>query len=161
MTHKFESPGFYDVWLTVSLDDEQESVASVKFLVEASEPAGTCEATATTLCLRDSRYEVSLKWWTADGQSGDSAVVQEGTNDSGLFSFFTDDNWEMLVKVLDGCSYNGHDWVYAASATNLGYALRVRDTVADVVREYRNEVGVTASTITDSAAFTDRCPDGD
>jgi hypothetical protein len=27
-----------------------------------------------------------------------------GTDDSALFWFFEESNWEMLVKVLDGCS---------------------------------------------------------
>ena len=155
--HTFESPGFYDVTLTVSLDGERESVASLKFLVEAAQPAGTCQATDTTLCLRDSRYEVSLGWWTADGQSGDATVVRKGTNDSGLFWFFADDNWEMLVKVLDGCSLNGRHWVFAASATNLGYTLRVRDTATDDVKEYRNEPGMPSPAVADSSAFAAAC----
>ncbi len=155
--HAFESPGFHDVSLTVSLDGERESTASLKFLVEASRPAGTCQATATTLCLRDSRYELSLRWWTADGPSGDAPVVREGTNDSGLFRFFDEDNWEMLVKVLDGCSLNGRHWVYAASATNLGYELNVRDTVTDVVKEYRNEPGMPSPAVADGDAFAAAC----
>ncbi len=155
--HTFESPGFHDVSLTVSLDGERESTASLKFLVEAAHPAGTCEATATELCLRDSRYEVSLDWWTAAGPSGDAPVVREGTNDSGLFRFFDEDNWEMLVKVLDGCNLNGRHWVYAASATNLGYALRVRDTVTDVVKEYRNEPGMPSPAVADGDAFAAAC----
>lgn len=27
-----------------------------------------------------------------------------GTKDSGLFRFFDPDNWEVLIKVLDGCA---------------------------------------------------------
>ena len=157
VSHAFASPGFYDVSLTVSLDGERESVASLKFLVEAAHPAGTCQATDTALCLQDSRYEVSLGWWTADGQSGDAKVVREGTNDSGLFWFFADDNWEMLVKVLDGCSYNGRHWVYAASATNLGYELRVRDTVTDAVKKYGNEPGMPSPAVADNEAFAGTC----
>ncbi len=156
--HAFESPGFHDVSLTVSLDGKRESTASLKFLVEASRPAGTCQAAATTLCLRDSRYALSLGWWTADGRSGDANVVREGTNDSGLFRFFDEDNWEMLVKVLDGCALNDRHWVYAASATDLGYALRVRDTATGVLREYRNEPAMPSPAITDGDAFA-ACPD--
>ena len=157
VSHAFASPGFYDVSLTVSLDGKKESVASLKFLVEAAQPAGTCQATDTTLCLQDSRFEVSLGWWTADGQSGDAKVVREGTNDSGLFWFFADDNWEMLVKVLDGCSFNNRHWVYAASATNLGYELRVRDTVTDAVKKYRNEPGLPSPAVADNEAFAGTC----
>ena len=101
------APGFYEVTLWVS-DGTRESSSSLKFLVEASEPAGTCEADAQTRCLQDSRYSVNVEWWTADGEGGAGSVVHEGTNDSGLFSFFDPANWEVLIKVLDGCSLNGH-----------------------------------------------------
>ena len=156
LTHVFRSPGFHDVSLTVS-HGAQESTASLTFLVEASHPAGTCEATATALCLRDSRYEVSLGWWTAYGQSGDATVARVGTNDSGIFWFFSDDNWEVLVKVLDGCGYNGHDWVYAASVTTVGLKLTVLDTKSGESRSYAKEAGKPASAITDTHAFGERC----
>ena len=107
------SPGFYEVTLSVS-DGTTVSIASQVFLVEASDPAGTCEADAETLCLQDSRYAVGVDWWTADGGSGAASVVHSGTNDSGLFTFFSRENWEVLIKVL-GCALNGHVWVYGAS----------------------------------------------
>ena len=77
--------------------------------------------------------------------------------DSGVFRFFDADNWEILIKVLDGCAVNGHHWVYGASTTDLGYAIRVRDTVTDDVKEYRNEAGRPAPAITDGKAFPDSC----
>ena len=55
-------------------------------------------------------------------------MVPKATKDSGLFRFFDADNWEMLVKVLDGCTINGHHWVYGASTTDLGYSIVVTDT---------------------------------
>ena len=157
LTHTFRSPGFYDVSLTVSLDGEQESIASLRFLVEPPHPGRQCEVTATALCLQDSRYEVSLDWWTADGQTGDAMVVGEGTNDSGLFWLFDDDNWEVLVKMLDGCSDNGHDWVYAAAATTVGLELTVRDTESGESKSYSKEAGAPAVAITDTNAFSERC----
>ena len=81
------------------------------------------------------------------------SVVHAGTNDSGLFTFFNRENWEILIKVLDGCALNGHVWVYGASTTDLGYTIRVTDTVTDVVQEYRNEPGLPAPAITDATAF--------
>ena len=121
-----------------------------------------CKETATTLCLLDDRYEVSLAW---SKPSADPDQVEEGqgrtarprTNDSGLFWFFADGNWEMLVKVLDGCSYNGHHWVYAASATTVGLELTVRDTESDAAKTYVKEFGPPAPAITDSGAFGGAC----
>ena len=68
-------------------------------------------------------------------------MVHAGTDDSGLPRFFDPDNWEVLVKVLDGCAVNGHVWVFAASTTDLGYAIRVTDTTDGAERLYRNEPG--------------------
>ena len=154
--HAWSSPGFYTVTLTVTGADTESKTARV-FLVQASEPAGTCEADTETLCLQNSRFAVAVAWRRADGTGGAGVVVHEGTNDSGLFRFFDENNWEVLVKVLDGCSSNGHVWVYGASATNLGYTIRVTDTVSGAVREYRNEAGVAAAAATDSSAFSEGC----
>ena len=78
--HAWSSPGFYEVTLWVS-DGTTESTAALKFLVEASEPAGSCRPDGETLCLQDSRYAVGVEWRTADGASGAGKVVREGTND--------------------------------------------------------------------------------
>ena len=151
--HAWSAPGFYEVTLWVS-DGATESTAALRFLVEASEPAGSCRPDGETLCLQDSRFSVGVGWWTAGGASGPGKVVREGTNDSGLFWFFDPgDNWEVLIKVLDGCALNGNVWVYGASTTDLGYSIRVTDTVTGAVKEYRNEPGQPAPAITDAAAF--------
>ena len=154
--HAWAEPGFYKVTLTVG-DGTTTSTAKQVFLVEASDPAGTCVADAETLCLQDSRYSVAVEWRTADGKSGAGSVVHEGTDDSGLFTFFNRQNWEVLIKVLDGCALNDHVWVYGASTTDLGYSIRVTDTVTGVVKEYRNEPGHPAPAITDAVAFPKGC----
>ncbi|MDE2849271.1 MAG: cache domain-containing protein [Acidobacteriota bacterium] len=154
----WSEPGFYQVALLVS-DGSVRSTASLTFLVEAAEPAGTCVADDQTRCLQDSRFAVEMDWWTGDGRSGPGRVVHHGTNDSGLFYFFFEsgDNWEVLIKVLDGCSVNEHVWVYGASATTLGYRIRVTDTVTGTFREYLNTNGRRADAITDSGAFAGIC----
>ena len=155
--HRWAVPGYYEVTLEVS-DGVVESTASQTFLVEASDPAGTCAAGEETLCVRDSRYAVEVDWWSLDGRSGAARVARTGTNDSGMFWFFNSDNWEVLIKVLDGgCSLNGHVWVFGASTTDLGYSIRVTDTVTGTVREYRNEPGRPAEAVADTTAFDDGC----
>ena len=148
-------PGFYVVTLTVT-DGSRESTVSMTFLVEAAEPAGTCVADATTRCLQDLRYSVTVDWQTADG-SGQGRVVRAGTDDSGIFYFFDSNNWEVLIKVLDGCALNENVWVFGASTTDLGYAIRVTDTATGTVKEYRNEPGMPAPAITDTKAFAGGC----
>ena len=154
--HAWSEPGFYAVTLWVG-DGTRESTDSLKFLVVASEPAGTCEPDGETLCLQNSRFAVSVDWRNPDGASGAAKVVHEGTNDSGLFHFFEPGNWEVLVKVLDGCGFNGRHWVFAASATDLGLDLAVRDTVTGEVRNYRKAPGDPAAGVTDVSAFTQSC----
>ena len=150
--HAWSEPGFYEVTLRVG-SGADESSASKTFLVVASDPAGACSPDVQTLCLQDSRYAIEVDWRSADGAVGEATVVHAGTNDSGMFWFFSRDNWEILIKVLDGCKLNGNVWVYGASTTDLGYAIRVTDTVTGAVKEYRNEPGLPAAAITDPTAF--------
>ena len=150
--HAWAEPGFYTVVLQVA-NSANQSTASATFLVEASDPAGTCTPNDTTVCLRDSRFELRVEWQTADGRSGSGFPVHAGTNDSGVFWFFDRNNWELLVKLLDGCAENGHVWVFSASTTDLGYRITVRDTATGTVKEYRNEPGMPAPAITDVTAL--------
>lgn len=152
----WSEPGFYAVTLEVSGADH-ESEASRVFLVEAADPAGSCQTDDETVCLQDSRYQVRATWRTPNGEPLPARAVHAGTNDSGVLWFHDAENWEALVKILDGCAINGADWVFAVSSTTLGLDIAVTDTVTGEVREYENEPGRPALAITDANAFTDRC----
>ncbi len=155
--HAWSVPGFYTVSLTVRGGGSSDT-ESRKVLVEAADPAGTCSADSDTRCLRDSRFSVAVDWWAKDGEPRQAAkVVHEGTDDSALFRFFSAGNWEVLLKVLDGCSVNGNVWVFGASATTLGYSIKVTDTVTGTMKEYRNEPGTLSAAITDNSAFPGAC----
>lgn len=93
-----------------------------------SDEAG-CVDSDTLICLLDGRYAVTLDWRTADGETGVAKVARPRTSDSALFYFFDSNNWEVLVKVLDGCDteLKSH-WVYVAVASDVGMKLVVRDT---------------------------------
>ncbi len=125
--------------------------------VTPTAPKGICRADEETICLRNSRYEVKAGWWTTDGASGPGRVVPEGTDDSGLFQFFNPSNWEVLIKVLNGCSHNGRVWVLGASTTDLGYEITVTDTITEESRTYTNEPGRPAPAIVDTDAFSAPC----
>lgn len=154
--HAWSSPGFYRLVLTVT-GAGVTSTASLDLLVRASDPAGDCEPNAATLCLLDSRFQVRAEYWSAGEAPVFATVVRAGTNESGMFRFFGAGNWEVLIKVLDGCEVNGNAWVFAAATTDLGYRLSVTDTVDGTAREYTNEPGNPASAITDAKAFPDAC----
>ena len=155
-THAWSTPGFYDVTLTVN-DGSASDSARRTVLVEAAAPAGSCRFDSETLCLQDSRFEVKVDWWSADGEAGLGRVVHAGTNDSGMFQFFGPENWEILIKVLDGCRSNGRMWVLGAATTDLGYRIVVTDTVTGESRSYVNESGQRASAIVDTEAFSSPC----
>ena len=156
VSHTWKSPGFYTVTLTVT-DGKQPSTVSRTVLIEPNDPAGTCKFDWETLCLGDARYQVRASWRTADGDTGSARVVHEGTNDSGLLSFFDANNWEIVIKVLDGCELTGSMWVFASSSTDLGYSIQVTDTATGEAREYRNEPGQPAPAIADTRAFFQAC----
>ena len=84
-------------------------------------------------------------------------MVPAGSDTSGLFWFFDADNWEVLVKVLDGCAINQRFWVFAAATTNVEYTLRVTDIESGALSEYFNPLGRAADAITDTSAFA-TCP---
>lgn len=118
-----------------------------------------CYENDTTLCLLDDRYEVTAQWYTADDR-GAARVAGHRTTDSGLIYFFDPNNWEMLVKVLNGCHFNQHHWVFAASATDVGFNLTVRDTSVPegMVKRYTKMPGEPARAITDTGAFAHCTP---
>jgi len=119
---------------------------------------GPCTPGTNSLCLLDNqRFRVEVEWLDFDGNRGPGTVASCGSEDSGLFWFFNPANWEMLVKMVDGCGNNGRFWVFAAATTNVGYTLTVTDTLTNVQKSYDNPLGVASPAITDTNAFA-TCP---
>jgi hypothetical protein len=133
--------------------------AGFQFLASHPRPAAStsgCVAGATALCLANGRFRVEVAW-DANGTSGSGQTVPGAAADSGLFWFFSPDNWELMVKVLDGCALNGNYWVYSAGTTDVHYVLTVTDTLTGRVSQYVNPAGKAAAATTDSSAFP-TCP---
>lgn len=122
---------------------------------------GGCVPGPTTLCLVDGRFQVELAWRAANtGPFADANVVQGVSSDnSGLFYFNNVNNWEMLVKVLNGCNgQNNHYWVFFAATTDVNFELTVTDTQAGVPpKVYTNPFKQAADAVTDTSAFA-TCP---
>ncbi len=116
-----------------------------------------CTPGPTTMCLNGDRFRVEVEWNDFVGASGPGSVAPCGVDDSGLFWFFSPNNWEMLVKVLDGCAINNNYWVFFAATTNVGYTLTVTDTQTNAVKTYTNPLGVAPPAETDTSAFA-TCP---
>ena len=101
-----------------------------------------------------------MEWSTADGRRGEARPARPATVESGLLWFFGPENWEMLVRVLDGCWFNGHYWVYAASATDVGLDISVTDTKTGDVRHYTKSPGAPAPALADAGCVPQLLPTG-
>ena len=116
-------------------------------------------STPAALCL-NTRFQVIGRWRTnpvpgspVDGNA--QAVV--ASSDSGIFSFFSPANWEVMVKVLNGCALNNRYWVFSAATTNVFYRLEVFDVNKSAQKIYFNYPGPPAPAVTDTDAFA-TCP---
>jgi hypothetical protein len=119
--------------------------------------AAGCVPDAGTLCLNGGHFQVRAQWTDFQGNSGPGHVVPYGSDSSGMMWFFGPDNWEMLVKVLDGCGVNSHVWVFAALTTDIQYTIQAVDTLTGEIVTYTNPLGNPSPAITDTSAFT-ACP---
>jgi hypothetical protein len=113
----------------------------------------SCAADDTTMCLNNGRFSVRVDWKAQDGRSGAGHVVPYGSDTSGLFWFFNESNWEMLIKVLDGCNYNNRFWVFFAATTDQEFTVTVTDTETGAVKQYVNPMKHPADAVTDTDAF--------
>ncbi len=121
-------------------------------------PANNCLPSTDALCLQDDRFTVRTRWRTMFGGTGKAPIVPGlSSDDSGLFYFFDDDNWEILLKVLNGCGVNDRFWVFAAATTNVEYTITVTDTQTQQAKSYFNPMGPAAQPIQDTSAFA-TCP---
>lgn len=70
-------------------------------------------------------FQVLVHWSNPrDGSSG-SGHARRLARDSGAFWFFSPDNLEVTVKILDGRPVNGHWWVFIASMTDLRFEVEI------------------------------------
>ncbi|MEM9290996.1 MAG: PKD domain-containing protein [Acidobacteriota bacterium] len=93
---------------------------------------GSCIPNSTTLCLQTQRFEVRVLR---------SEVPQPAvglTTDTGSFWFFTADNTEVVVKVLE---YLGDYWVFYGSLTDRDFSMEVTDTLTGNIAIYNNALG--------------------
>src|SRR3954451_645056 len=112
---------------------------------------------AKDLFLHQGRFQAEATWRDAAGHTGAGRLAAPAADGSGLFWFFSPDNWELLVKVIDGCALNDHYWVYAAGTTDVEYTLTVTDTLTGRTVRYENPLGRTSPAVTDTQAFA-TCP---
>lgn len=137
------------------------AVTDTAAFVPCANPAPpSCNGDADTICLGDDgRFQVEVEWTDFEGEAGTGRQVEidaagpARSQDSGLLYFFDDANWEVLVKVLDGCDTNDFFWVFSAATTNVEYTLRVTDTLSGETSTYTNPPGTSSPAVSDIQAF--------
>ena len=129
-------------------------------IADNDSPAAMCAADEDTLCLNQGgRFRAEVTWRDFQEQTGPGKTADFANQDSGLFYFFSPNNIEMLVKVLDGCNIPGFGtyWVFFAATTDVEFTLTVTDTQSGESKIYTNPLGQPANAITDTQAFA-TCP---
>ena len=134
-------PGDNSVWFT-------ESLANVIGRV-----TGLTPAPQTALLLQGGRFKVEVDWDVPpQGTSGQGTAIPIAT-DTGAFWFFSPNNLELMVKVLDGRAINGHWWVFYGALSNVEYTIKVTDLSTGTVVTYHNPYG-TLGSAADTTAFS-------
>jgi hypothetical protein len=117
---------------------------------------GTCGTTPDRLCLNNDRFQVTAAYENYAGQSG-AGNGQAMTGDTGYFWFFSASNVEVVLKVINGCSYNSSYWIYAGGLTDVEVDIEVKDTRTGTTRHYSNNLGTPFQPIGDIGSFV-VCP---
>jgi hypothetical protein len=119
---------------------------------EASAGIAVCVASPTILCLNEQRFAVAVKF-TDEGKVGDG-IGSNVTADTGKFYFFSEENIELVLKVLDGRAINGKFWVFFGSLSDVEFEVEVTDVMTGKKKIYKNPSGTFAS-VSDISAFED------
>lgn len=107
-------------------------------------PPPPCTPTDQTLCLGGGRFRAEVTWGDVSGGTGAGHSINLGDR-TGAFWFFSPSNFELMVKVLDGRSLNGHHWVFWGALTNVEFTLTVTDTESGETWTRHNLLGEFAS----------------
>jgi hypothetical protein len=152
-------PGLVAVWPMASGEDAVGSVNGTfvgnlpPYLMPP--PESSCgTSTGQQLCLQGHYLvEASFRLGAQGTPSADATIVSAPNSGSGIFWFVNPDDWEIMAKVLDGCSINSQWWVFSAATTNVFYQLYVIDVQTGQQKIYFNYQGPPAPAVTDTSAF--------
>ncbi|MEM1249804.1 MAG: fibronectin type III domain-containing protein [Acidobacteriota bacterium] len=136
------------------VDDAIEGDGGISSVVRSNVARVTeCVPTATDLCLGEGdRFRVRVNWRSRQGDTGTGRQT-ELTQDTGYFWFFDEDNVEIVIKVLDACSFANSFWVFAGGLTNVEVDLIVSDMATGMERTYSNPLGSAFRPVQDTGAF--------
>lgn len=88
------------------------------------------------LCLAGGRFEATVEYTNPATGLVASGRPLLGTDNTGYMTFFSPDNVELAIKVLDGRAFNDSYWVFATGLTDVDYTITVKDTFEGEVKTY-------------------------
>ena len=101
---------------------------------------------------RARRYRVLVQLDSGEGERS-ARPAPARSPDTAIFWFFDRSNWEVTVKVLDGCALNGHVWVLISAATDVDHLVTVVSLETLETRVYPHPGGAAAPAVIDTQAF--------
>jgi hypothetical protein len=146
--------GTWTIWAN-AYDDFQTGAYSLDLactFVNPPPPPPTCTSSPTALCLNDTRFRVSVSWSVPSQGTSGVGTASALTSDTGYFWFFSANNIELVIKVVDGRAFNNFFWVFYGALSDVQYTVTVTDTATGAVRTYTNPQGRLAS-VADVIAF--------
>ncbi len=109
-------------------------------------------AASPVLYLQNGRFKVEVSWSVPDQNRSGQGIPVSLTGDTGYFWFFSDNNIELVLKVLDATGVNGHFWVFYGALSDVAYTITVTDTATGARKVYDNPYHRLAS-FADTSAF--------
>jgi hypothetical protein len=142
------------------LDSERRATVGIEIDQDHLDGA-SCIPSDSLLCIDnatgDRRFKVNINFSHAGGSSGAGGAIplaSLGITHGGAFWFFSPDNPEMLVKVLNACGVNDKFWIFATAGTNVAFTLHVEDTTTLGTKTYTNADNTVAVPVQDTSAFS-------
>ncbi|HSS75525.1 MAG TPA: fibronectin type III domain-containing protein [Thermoanaerobaculia bacterium] len=116
--------------------------------------AAVCAADPTALCLATDRFSVKATFDTTGGLHGTAQPVKL-TADTGYFWFFASTNVEVVIKVLDACTFTPQPafWVFASGLTDVHVVITVTDLTSGQSHVYVNPIQTAFQPIQDTFTF--------
>lgn len=144
-------PSQADTWVSVGprVASPPPGAVSVLYCASVSSDSGThqayfdnalLQATDTVLPLQNSFFNIGVTWETPEGVAGVGHAVQL-SEETGYFWFFNPSDAEIVIKVVNACSFNDRFWLFAGGLTNTKVVITVTDVFSSISRSYVNPQG--------------------
>jgi hypothetical protein len=119
---------------------------------------GPCVANATTMCLLNNRFRVTINYKNQYGGGQTGNFVGKRLNpavpnpDTALWGFSDATNVEVVTRIVDARPFAPRFDIYYGGMTDVEYWVNITDTQTGVSKQYRNAPGVVGGGV-DRATF--------